>query len=91
MPENDVTLRLAEEIIRYLENRPDAADTVEGISRWWLMKQRFQNSIAQVEKALEYLEHQNLIKKDTLTGQVICRGTAQLHAGYKNAQKTSSE
>lgn len=83
MPDNDVTLRLAREIIRYLESRPEAADTVEGISKWWLMQQRFQNSILEVEGALDYLEGQKLIEKDNSTGRVVCRGTSRLKSGEK--------
>ncbi|MGR8932251.1 MAG: hypothetical protein ACU836_16605 [Gammaproteobacteria bacterium] len=47
--------RIADEILNYLEDHPNAADTAEGIAKWWLSRQRFEESAALVQQALNYL------------------------------------
>lgn len=47
--------RIADEILNYLEDHPNAADTAEGIAKWWLSRQRFEESAARVQQALDYL------------------------------------
>jgi hypothetical protein len=54
---NDV----AEQILRYLEANPKASDTLEGVAKWWLMKQRLTESIVLVQGALKLLEEKGLI------------------------------
>ncbi len=51
----DSVRSIAEAIRRYLESRPDAAETLEGISRWWLVRQRLDSPPAEIEAAVEYL------------------------------------
>lgn len=46
---------VAEIIKRYLDTYPNAADSIEGIARWWLGRQRFEERLKAVEQALEYL------------------------------------
>ena len=43
-------ISVAQLIIEYLKNNPDAKDTVEGIAKWWVHRDK-----AIVEQALEYL------------------------------------
>ena len=63
---------VAEEIARYLTDHPGAADSVEGILNWWLARQRYADSKAEVEQALEELVKQNKVKRATLPdGTVI--------------------
>ena len=57
--------QLAEEIVRYLEDHPNAADTTEGIAKWWLRLQGFQVSIESVQEALDYLVAKSLVKRRT--------------------------
>jgi hypothetical protein len=47
--------RLSAEILRYLESHRDAADTVEGIARWWIKRQRLEDTLRQVQWALDRL------------------------------------
>lgn len=35
-PQDEHLTEVVEAILRYLNNHPDAADTVEGIAKWWL-------------------------------------------------------
>jgi hypothetical protein len=63
---------IARAIERYLATHPNAADSVEGIRRWWLMRQRYEESAQQVQQALEQLLGQGVITKRVLTdGQVL--------------------
>jgi hypothetical protein len=53
-PEVDVE-SLAREILRYLETHGEAADTVDGIARWWIKRQRLEETRWRVQRALDYL------------------------------------
>lgn len=58
--------QLAEEILTYLHSRKHAADTMEGIARWWLLRVRIQDETLRVEKAIQSLFDKGLIKKMVL-------------------------
>ena len=63
---------LAHRITCYLTAHPRAADTLEGITKWWLARQRYQESMTKVQKALDYLVKQQLISRiEGNTGHVI--------------------
>jgi len=62
---------LSREITRYLAEHPAAADSVEGIRRWWLLRQRLDEAAAQVQRALDRLEAAGQVRK-----QVLPDGTA---------------
>ncbi len=53
--------KLAREIISYLREHPHSGDSVEGISRWWVMRQRINESIYAVRQVLEHLQGAGLI------------------------------
>lgn len=57
---------LAWEIERYLHRREQAADTVVGIARWWLMRQRLQESLENVARAMELLEAKGIVQSRQL-------------------------
>ena len=61
-------LRIAKEINRYLVDHPNAADTIEGISKWWLVDERTSYSLDRVRRALEYLIAAGVVCKRTTTG-----------------------
>jgi Fe2+ or Zn2+ uptake regulation protein len=62
------------EIARYLADHPDAADSAEGIRRWWLLRQRFDEAALQVQRALDRLEAAGEVEKQVLPdGTVIYR------------------
>ena len=67
MPESDQSdvIRLANEIRRYLETHPNAADTINGITRWWLPRQRFEETATKIQQAMEYLESEAEVKRET--------------------------
>lgn len=43
---------VSQEILRYLLRHPDAQDTLEGISEWWLLEETIRRKYAEVESAL---------------------------------------
>lgn len=53
---------LADEIRRYLKRHPKAADTAEGVATWWLLQQRFHDSLLQVTEALEHLATEGTVE-----------------------------
>lgn len=70
--------KTATEIKRYLETRPNAAETVDGVAKWWLTRQRFDDSRAVVQAALEYLVEQGDVKKRVTGGkEIYCRATTR--------------
>lgn len=73
--EDEIT-GIANRIDRYLQAHPNAADSAEGILRWWLTRQRLDESVQKVELALALLLHQGAIEKKMLIdGRVLYVGT----------------
>jgi hypothetical protein len=63
---------IANSILRYLRGRPRAADTLTGITRWWLLQQRIEQSTAEVAAALAILKDQRLVRERRMPdGQVL--------------------
>ena len=55
--------RISVEIQKYLHDHPNAADTLEGITRWWLTCRRYEEGRKNVEKALYLLINRKLLTK----------------------------
>lgn len=53
---------LAEQIVAYLAERPQAMDTLEGIARWWLLRQQVRVIVERVEGALEALTAEGVLE-----------------------------
>lgn len=69
--------RLAGEIARYLAEHPAAADTLEGIRRWWLVRQRYDEASEQVQRALDRLEASGRVTKQVLPDGTAIYGAAK--------------
>jgi hypothetical protein len=67
---NDIQL-VAKEIELYLAKHPHAADSIEGIIKWWLSQQRYIDAHEKIAKALDYLVAQGVVKKVEITGSVL--------------------
>ena len=64
--------RIADEIKAYLDANPRAAETLDGIVHWWLLRQRFEDAWEQVESALDYLGREGLVtKRAGPTGEAV--------------------
>ena len=72
---SEKVLEVASEITRYLERRPNAAETVEGLAQWWLARQRFEDSREIVQAALEHLVFIGQVNKYMAGGKAIYRKT----------------
>jgi Fe2+ or Zn2+ uptake regulation protein len=57
--------RLAAEILRYLRGHPHASDSVEGIAQWWIKRQRLEETLDQVQQALDRLVARSLVQSHT--------------------------
>lgn len=53
--EDELDLEVANTVLSYLRAHPDAADTLEGITRWWLPRQRFERERNRIESVLQAL------------------------------------
>ena len=54
--------QIADEIECYLKNHPNAADTIEGIAKWWLRGEGIEVSSLIVQQALNYLGSKSVVK-----------------------------
>ena len=54
--------RIADRIECYLKSHPNAADTIEGIAKWWLPGQGIEVSSLIVQQALNYLGSKSVVK-----------------------------
>jgi len=54
--------QIADQIECYLKNHPNAADTIEGITKWWLPGLGIEVSSLVVQQALNYLGLKSVVK-----------------------------
>lgn len=62
--------KLADEIREYLTNHPNAADSLDGVAKWWLRRQRFEQSRSRIKQALDILETQGVVKRTSAVNPV---------------------
>jgi hypothetical protein len=62
---------LAQQIQEYLELRPQAGDTLEGIANWWLLRQQVNESVEEIKRALAILKTRNVIVEQKWAGRTI--------------------
>ncbi len=79
-------IRTAEDILQYLEEHTNAMDTLEGIAKWWIPRQRLDESLQTVDKALDYLVERKVIcRRITLGGDpVYCKKKVKGRNGSEN-------
>lgn len=61
--EATATESVAREILAYLNKRPQACDTLDGILQWWLPRIRLEEATETVEQALVLLERRHLVDR----------------------------
>jgi len=54
---------LSEKILDYLLRNPDAGDTLEGVSAWWLEMEKVDQAVDRVGNALNLLLERGVIEK----------------------------
>ena len=52
---------LSEKILNYLRKHPNAEDTVEGITRWWLEFEKVDSLVDDVSEVLELLLRRDMV------------------------------
>lgn len=57
------TEQIAQKILEYLKQRPQACDTLEGVARWWMMSQQLSEAVEQIQQVLEQLRATGQIKE----------------------------
>jgi len=67
---------IARQIVVYLDRHPNAADTFDGIHRWWLSRIRFEETACDVQAALDGL---------ILRGRVVRQALPDGCLLYRNA------
>ena len=55
--------RMTKDIEQYLVEHPNASDTLEGITMWWLQRQRLLDTLESILHALDDLIDRGLVKK----------------------------
>jgi hypothetical protein len=60
--------QVTREILAYLAEHPDAADTLEGIAEWWLLEQQIKCSMTHVQGAVDELVADGLLIKRSSEG-----------------------
>lgn len=60
---------LTQLILTYLKENAEAGDTLEGIARWWVMRQNISHSVNQVQQALEALKSMGVIEEWKVSDQ----------------------
>lgn len=69
---DSIVYHIADQIECYLKNHPNAADTIEGITKWWLPRQGIEVSGLIVQQALDYLGSKSVVKCNTnLSGNKV--------------------
>ena len=80
---SNVRNELADEILRYLLEHPEAKDTIDGIADWWLTERRVRQGIAEVEAALRHLVDRGLV-------DVVVREDGRCHYFLKPEKEQNS-
>ena len=62
---------VAQWIAEYLAANPRAADTAEGIRRWWLAPRHGEVGPELVDQALRQLEEEGVVMRRTVARQVV--------------------
>ena len=71
-PQDEEILAIAREIRSYLANHPNAADSLEGIIKWWLARQRCEYALDMVQRAVDYLVAAGTVTRgSTVTGKIL--------------------
>ena len=64
------TVALAERVSAYIEAHPNAADTIEGIS-WWFVRQEYEEALPKLKSAMDYLLDNGRVVERKVAGKVI--------------------
>ena len=90
--DSNTTSELAAVILRYIGSRPDACDTLEGVSEWWLARQRYEDSYSTVAAALALLiERGQAEATRSADGRVVYRAVERDRGGRPEDSRADSK
>lgn len=69
---------IAAGILTYLKQHPAAADTVEGIAKWWMLQPTLGQSVNTVEEVLHELEERSLVESILSRGKRLYRAKSRI-------------
>lgn len=78
---------VAMQIVHYLREHPDAADTLEGAARWWMTPQR---TLEVMERAMTMLEDVNVVERHALPGGAVIFRAVRGLASFSGFPATDS-
>jgi len=55
--------QVAQSILGYLAEHPQAMDTVEGIAQWWIMRQQIRVNVTTLMRVVEELAEKGLLEE----------------------------
>lgn len=64
--------RIAQDVLAYLTEHPDARDTLEGIAEWWLLERCVQRRLADLKRALDDLVDEGLVVRERRADSSVC-------------------
>jgi Fe2+ or Zn2+ uptake regulation protein len=81
MYQNNAALsEIKSEVLGYLEEHPDAADSVEAIQQWWLLQRVSRFSHERIQKVLDQLVEAHLVERLRLSdGHEVYKRAHQSH------------
>lgn len=62
-PVSDGDSELYRAVIAYLDEHPEAMDTLEGIAEWWVMRQSIRNTVTNVAFVVRQLVDEGLLEE----------------------------
>ncbi len=62
-PVNNSKEGVARMILDYLRKNPDAGDSLEGISRWWLNREKIDVTVGEISEILETLIMEGKVRR----------------------------
>jgi hypothetical protein len=72
---------IAKDILGYFLDNPQAADDLEGVARWRLLRQSIHRDVEETGQALDWLVQQGLLTRVSKAGSAIFRLGAEQRAG----------
>jgi Fe2+ or Zn2+ uptake regulation protein len=61
--EPDADAQVAEAVLAYLVEHPDAMDTAGGVAEWWVMRQRVRGDVETVSRVLRALVERGVLEE----------------------------